>query len=134
MGLGRISKRNRGEHGKQRNSPNKVEESSASTVGLGQTQGSFTDEVSAVRIVRGTWGPTLETFHFQTGLELVHRAMGSREGGSDMMEEVFEKVNLATLCRVEGRGGEERRNGMEGVLQPLLEMMKARTWVMAACQ
>lgn len=82
-------------------------------MGLGQTQGSFTDEVSAARSVRGTWGLTLETFHFQTGLELVHRAMGSREGGSDMMEEVFEKVNLATLCRREERGEEGRVNRME---------------------
>lgn len=67
-------------------------------MGLGQAQGSFTDEASVVGSVRGTWDLTLETFHFQTGLELVHRAMGSREGGSDMMEEVYEKVDLATLC------------------------------------
>lgn len=57
-------------------------------------------EVSVVRSVRGT----LETFHFQTGLELVHRATGIHEVGSDMMKEVFEKVSLATLCRGEGRG------------------------------
>lgn len=60
--------------------------------------------MSAVGSIRGTLGLNLKTFHFQTGLELVHRAMGSHEVGSDLMKEVFEKVNLATLCRAEGRG------------------------------
>lgn len=105
---------NRGEHGKhdkQRNSQNKAEEFSASPLwAQGKTKVVLlTGECS--QSVRGTWGLTLETFHLQTGLELVHRAMGSREGGSDMMEEVFEKVNLATLCRGEGKEGKTERNG-----------------------
>lgn len=70
--------------------------------------------MSAVRSLRGTLGLNLETFHFQTGLELVHRAMGRHEVRSDLMKEVFEKVNLATL---QSRG-EGKRDLMEGPPQP----------------